>query len=275
MSARPGVSGVTGTYGAPVPSVQGRGQAPGFFDPTDRRASGPSKPGRRSDRTEGAPLSLPSSGRLAAQGRTRPRWRGDREKRRTREEGRLVRNVSPEVLLCRSLSATPPCLWSPWRPCCSVSRLLAADRWSQGTRGRRRALGCCRQTVLVRAGSSMAPGWPAGPDGQRQRHRPLDGLPVPARGHRRPSCRRAGDAWRTAGRPHPGPSARDVAWRLIRTDRVRVPGPTVRADRPECLVDLRWSGKPAAHGGNVQVITAPAGWPIGTFLLHHRHGRTT
>ena len=61
----------------------------------------------------------------------------------------------------------------------------------------------------------------------------------------------------------------------IRTDRVRVPGPTVRADRPECLVDLRWSGKPAAHGGNVQVITAPAGWPIGTFLLHHQHGRTT
>jgi hypothetical protein len=59
---------------------------------------------------------------------------------------------------------------------------------------------------------------------------------------------------------------------LIRTDRVRVSGPTVRADRPECGVDLWWSGK---HGGNVQVIAAPAGWPIGTFLLHHRHGRTT
>ena len=73
----------------------GAAKHPVFFDTTDRRASGPSKPGRRSDRTEGAPLSLPSSGRLAAQGRTRPRWRGDREKRRTREEGRLVRNVSP------------------------------------------------------------------------------------------------------------------------------------------------------------------------------------
>jgi hypothetical protein len=29
-------------------------------------------------------------------------------------------------------------------------------------------------------------------------------------------------------------------------------------------VDLWWSGKHAAHGGNVQVIAAPDGWPIGT-----------
>jgi hypothetical protein len=29
-------------------------------------------------------------------------------------------------------------------------------------------------------------------------------------------------------------------------------------------VDLWWSGKHAAHGGNVQVIAAPDGWPIWT-----------
>ncbi len=56
---------------------------------------------------------------------------------------------------------------------------------------------------------------------------------------------------------------------------IRTTGPRFGSDRPECGVDLRWSGEHVAHGGNVQVITAPAGWPIGTFLLHHRHGRTT
>ena len=77
-------------------------------------------------------------------------------------------------------------------------------------------------------------------------------------------------AARTPGHPHV-----TVDGALIRTNRVRVSGPTVRANRPECGVDLRWWGKHAAHGGNVQVITAPAGWPIGTFLLHHQHGRTS
>jgi hypothetical protein len=51
---------------------------------------------------------------------------------------------------------------------------------------------------------------------------------------------------------------------LIRTDRCRAPGPTARADRPDRRVDLWWSGKHAAHGGNVQVIAAPDGWPLWT-----------
>jgi hypothetical protein len=44
---------------------------------------------------------------------------------------------------------------------------------------------------------------------------------------------------------------------LIETDRVRTPGPTNG-------VDLWWSGKHANHGGNIQVITAPDGWPLWT-----------
>jgi hypothetical protein len=27
-------------------------------------------------------------------------------------------------------------------------------------------------------------------------------------------------------------------------------------------VDLWWSGKHATHGGNIQVVTAPDGWPL-------------
>ncbi|MGH3716978.1 MAG: HARBI1 family protein, partial [Micromonosporaceae bacterium] len=44
---------------------------------------------------------------------------------------------------------------------------------------------------------------------------------------------------------------------LVATDRCRVPGPTTG-------VDLWWSGKHHHHGGNVQVITAPDGWPLWT-----------
>jgi hypothetical protein len=62
------------------------------------------------------------------------------------------------------------------------------------------------------------------------------------------------------------PGIRTSPWTapLVRTDRVRAPGPTARGDRPERRVDLWWSGKHAAHGGNIQVIAAPDGWPIWT-----------
>ena len=51
---------------------------------------------------------------------------------------------------------------------------------------------------------------------------------------------------------------------MIRTDRCHAAGPTARADRPDARVDLWWSGKHACHGGNVQVVAAPDGWPIWT-----------
>jgi hypothetical protein len=41
---------------------------------------------------------------------------------------------------------------------------------------------------------------------------------------------------------------------VIRTDRVAVPGPNG--------ADLWWSGKHKHHGGNVQVISTPDGWPL-------------
>jgi DDE superfamily endonuclease len=44
---------------------------------------------------------------------------------------------------------------------------------------------------------------------------------------------------------------------LIRIDRNRAPGPTTG-------VDLWWSGKHHHHGGNVQVVSAPDGWPLWT-----------
>jgi hypothetical protein len=44
---------------------------------------------------------------------------------------------------------------------------------------------------------------------------------------------------------------------LIPTDRIGTPGPTRG-------VDLWWSGKHRHHGGNIQVVSAPDGWPLWT-----------
>lgn len=44
---------------------------------------------------------------------------------------------------------------------------------------------------------------------------------------------------------------------LIYTDRIATPGPTRG-------VDLWWSGKHHHHGGNIQVLSAPDGWPLWT-----------
>ena len=121
-----------------------------------------------------------------------------------------------------------------------VSGLLAAERRRRGTRGRRRALGCYRQAVLVlrwfldgtrlvqlaadnRIGRSTA---------YRYLHEGIDVLAAAA-----PGLRGALLAARTAGHSHV-----TVDGTLVRTDRVRAPGPTARGDRPERRVDLWWSG---------------------------------
>jgi DDE superfamily endonuclease len=44
---------------------------------------------------------------------------------------------------------------------------------------------------------------------------------------------------------------------LIYTDRISTPGPTRG-------VDLWWSGKHHHHGGNIQVVSTPDGWPLWT-----------
>src|SRR3954451_10669058 len=160
------------------------------------------------------------------------------------------------------LSATPPCSRSGRPPCCScpacsppsaVAEAREADGGRWAASGRR--YWCC-------AGFSMAPGWPSWPPttgsprstAYRYLHEAIDALAAAA-----PVLRGALLAARAAGHPHV-----TVDGTLIRTDRVRVPGPTARGDRPERRMDLWWSGKHAAHGGNVQVIAAPDGWPLWT-----------
>jgi hypothetical protein len=54
-----------------------------------------------------------------------------------------------------------------------------------------------------------------------------------------------------------GHSHLNVDGTLIATDRCGAPGPTAG-------VDLWWSGKHHRHGGNIQVVSTPDGWPVWT-----------
>jgi hypothetical protein len=150
-----------------------------------------------------------------------------------------------------------------------VSNLLAAERRRRGTRGRRRALGCYRQALLVlrwfidgtRLAQLAADNRIGRSTAYRYLHEGIDALAAAA-----PGLRGALLAARAAGHPHV-----HIDGTLIRTDRCHVPGPTARTDRIGRRVDLWWSGKHAAHGGNIQVVTTPDGWPIWTSAV--RPGR--
>src|SRR3954449_2016059 len=143
-----------------------------------------------------------------------------------------------------------------------VSALLAAERRRRGTRRGRRALGCYRQAVLVlrwfwdgtRLAQLAADNRIGRSTAYRYLHEGIDALAAEA-----PGLRGALLAARAAGHTHV-----HVDGTLIRTDRCAVPGPTERGDGSGRRVDLWWWGKHACHGGNIQVVTAPDGWPIWT-----------
>src|SRR3954466_1518553 len=108
-----------------------------------------------------------------------------------------------------------------------VSGLLAAERRRRGTRGRRRALGCYRQAVLVLRwfldGTRLAQLATDNAIGRstayRYLHEGIDALAAAA-----PGLRGALLAARAAGHPHV-----TVDGTLVRTDPCHLPGPTARA----------------------------------------------
>jgi hypothetical protein len=136
-----------------------------------------------------------------------------------------------------------------------LAGLLAAERLRRGTRAETRSLSCHDQAVLVLRWfldgtrmSQLVRDNPIGKStGYDYLHEGIDVLAV-----RSPTLHGALLAAKAAGYGHV-----IIDGTLIETDRVATPGPTPG-------VDLWWSGKHAQHGGNVQVITVPDGWPIWT-----------
>lgn len=136
-----------------------------------------------------------------------------------------------------------------------VSDVLAAERRRRGTRRGRRALGCRAQAVLVlrwfldatRVAALAVDNQISSSTTYRYLHEAIDVLAAAA-----PGLHGAVLAARAAGHTHVS-----LDGTLIRTDRSTAGGPTAG-------VDLWWSGKHHHHGGNVQVVTAPDGWPLWT-----------
>jgi hypothetical protein len=136
-----------------------------------------------------------------------------------------------------------------------LSGLLNAERVRRGTRKGRRALGTYRQAVLVlrwfledtRMSALARDNAIAVSTGYDYRD---EGIAVLAT--RQPSLHGALLAAKAAGHSHV-----IVDGTLIYTDRLSTPGPTRG-------VDLWWSGKHHHHGGNIQVVSAPDGWPLWT-----------
>lgn len=135
-----------------------------------------------------------------------------------------------------------------------LAELLAGHRLAVGTRTGRRALGPFKQAVLVLR-------WFL--DGTRVRQLATDdhigkstaytylheGIDVLAA--RAPDLAGALAAAKDSGCTH-----LNLDGTVIRTDRIHTPGPNGS--------DLWWSGKHKHHGGNIQVLSRPNGWPLWT-----------
>ncbi len=134
-----------------------------------------------------------------------------------------------------------------------LSGLLHAHRRSVGTRAGTRAVGCFKQAVLVLRwfldGTRLTQLAVDNAIGLSTAYRYLhEGVDLLA--ERKPSLHSALLAAKMAGHTHI-----NVDGTLLATDRCRIPGPTPG-------VDLWWSGKHHHHGGNVQVVSTPDGWPV-------------
>ncbi|WWR55023.1 transposase family protein [Streptomyces sp. SCSIO 30461] len=134
----------------------------------------------------------------------------------------------------------------------SLARLLREHRERLGTRNGTRALGVFKQGVLVlrwfvdgtRLAQLARDNGVSVPTAYRYSH---EGLTVLA--DHAPDLSTALERAASAGYTH-----LNLDGTVIRAGRVAAPGPNG--------ADLWWSGKHKHHGGNVQVISAPDGWPI-------------
>ncbi|MGW3958166.1 transposase family protein [Streptomyces sp. NPDC004752] len=136
-----------------------------------------------------------------------------------------------------------------------VSGLLAAERQRRRTRSKTRLLTPFRQAVLVlrwfvdgtRITQLACDNALSTRTCYRYLHEGIDVLKV-----RAPTLEQALAAAKAVGHGH-----LLLDGTLIETDACHVPGPTKG-------VDLWWSGKHKRHGGNIQVLSSPDGFPIWT-----------
>ncbi|WP_376773379.1 HARBI1 family protein [Streptosporangium album] len=133
-----------------------------------------------------------------------------------------------------------------------LSHLLQQHRQMIGTRRNRRALSCFKQAVMVlrwflngtRIKQLTCDNHIGRSTAYRLLHEGIDVLAAQA-----PDLKTALESAAKAGLTH-----LNLDGTLIYTDRISTSGPNG--------ADLYWSGKHKHHGGNVQVVSTPDGWPI-------------
>jgi hypothetical protein len=133
-----------------------------------------------------------------------------------------------------------------------LARLLLLRRIELGTRRGRRALGCYRQAVLVirwfldgtRVAQLAVDNGIGKSTAYDYLHEGINALAGCA-----PGLSEAMTAAKATGCGH-----LNLDGTVIRTDRSSHPGPNG--------ADLWWSGKHKHHGGNIQVLSDPTGWPV-------------
>lgn len=136
-----------------------------------------------------------------------------------------------------------------------LADLLARSRRERGTRTGRRSLTCLKQAILVLRwflnGTRVKRLARDNGIGKSTAYAYLhEGIAVLSK--RAPSLESALLAAKIAGYAYIM-----IDGTIIETDRCSTPGPTAG-------VDLWWSKKHHNHGGNIQVVTVPDGWPIWT-----------
>ena len=136
-----------------------------------------------------------------------------------------------------------------------LAERLDAERRDRGTRSGTRSLTCQEQAILIlrwfldgtRIAQLAVDNTIAETTAYDYLHEGIDVLAV-----RSPSLKSALIAAKAAGYSHVS-----IDGTIIETDRCATEGPTAG-------VDLWWSKKHHNHGGNIQVVTVPDGWPIWT-----------
>jgi hypothetical protein len=133
-----------------------------------------------------------------------------------------------------------------------LAALLREERRRRGTRRGRRAITCFTQAVLIlrwfldntQITQLANDHGISGTTAYLYLHEGIDVLAAHA-----PDLRSVLEDAKKAGLTHV-----NLDGIVIATDRVAAPGPNG--------ADLWWSGKHKHHGGNIQVISAPDGWPL-------------
>ena len=137
-----------------------------------------------------------------------------------------------------------------------VAELLGAERRRRGTPRDSRALTCFREAVpgIRRFREPAAPGALARDHGvsRATAYRYVDEV-LAVLADQAPDLREALERAREEGLSHVISDGK-----VIPRDRCKEPSVSVKGE----VIDVRYSGKAHAHGGNVQAVTAPDGFPL-------------